>query len=49
MFRRGLQALTLSTGQLLTLQAGIPHTVEAVEEAAFLLTLATETPYPGEP
>jgi quercetin dioxygenase-like cupin family protein len=48
-FSTEAQTLTLSTGQLLTLQAGIPHTVEAVEEAAFLLTLATETPHPGEP
>jgi quercetin dioxygenase-like cupin family protein len=48
-FSADAQALTLGTGQLLTLQAGIPHTVEAVEEAAFLLTLATETPHPGEP
>ena len=48
-FRTDAQALTLGTGQLLTLQAGILHSVEAVEEAAFLLTLATETAHFVEP
>ena len=38
----------LPIGHLLTLQAGIPHAVEAVEESAFLLTLATATPHPVE-
>jgi quercetin dioxygenase-like cupin family protein len=41
--------VTLNPGQLLTLHAGIPHAMEAVEEAAFLLTIATETPHPAEP
>lgn len=48
-FRTDAQALTLGTGQLLTLQAGILHSVEAVEAAAFLLTLATETAHFVEP
>jgi quercetin dioxygenase-like cupin family protein len=47
-FRTEVQALMLGKGQLLTLQPGIPHVVEAVEEAAFLLTFATETPPPVE-
>lgn len=32
-------SVVLGPGQLLTLQAGLKHEVEAVEEAAFLLTL----------
>jgi quercetin dioxygenase-like cupin family protein len=47
-FRTEAQALMLGKGQLLTLQPGIPHVVEAVEAAAFLLTFATETPHPVE-
>ena len=47
-FRTEAQALTLQPGQLLTLQAGIRHAVEAVEESAFLLTMATETPHSVE-
>jgi quercetin dioxygenase-like cupin family protein len=46
--RTEAQTLTLHPGHLLTLQAGIPHAVEAVEESAFLLTLATATPHPVE-
>jgi quercetin dioxygenase-like cupin family protein len=42
------QEVTLGEGQVLTLQAGIPHSVEAIEESAFLLTLAAETPSPAE-
>jgi quercetin dioxygenase-like cupin family protein len=42
------QEVTLGEGQVLTLQAGIPHSVEAIEESGFLLTLATETPSPAE-
>jgi quercetin dioxygenase-like cupin family protein len=48
-FNTDRQTLTLRQGQLLTLQTGIPHAVEAVEESAFVLTLATETPHPVEP
>jgi quercetin dioxygenase-like cupin family protein len=47
-FRTDAQTLTLRTGQLLTLQAGIRHAVEAVEESAFILTMATEAPHPIE-
>ena len=47
-FRTETHTLTLQPGQLLTLQAGIPHRVEAGEGVAFLLTVATATPRPGE-
>lgn len=47
-FRTEAHTLTLHAGHLLTLQGGMPHAVEAVEESAFLLTLATATPYPVE-
>ena len=40
MFRTAEQATGLAQGQLLTLHAGIPHSVTAVTEAVFLLTLA---------
>jgi quercetin dioxygenase-like cupin family protein len=46
--RTEAQTLTLHPGHLLTLQAGIPHAVDAVEESAFLLTMATATPHPVE-
>jgi hypothetical protein len=46
--RTETHTLTLQPGQLLTRRAGIPHRVEAVERAAFLLTPATATPQPGE-
>ena len=42
------QAVTLKKGDLLTLKAGISHAIEAVEESAFLLTLATDRPHPTE-
>jgi heme/copper-type cytochrome/quinol oxidase subunit 2 len=50
----GLAAVTsanelLRPGQLLTLRAGIPHGVEAVEGATFRLSVATATPHPGDP
>jgi quercetin dioxygenase-like cupin family protein len=48
-FSTNRQTLTLRQGQLPTLQAGIPHGVEAVGESACLLTLAPETPHPVEP
>ncbi|WP_071843885.1 cupin domain-containing protein [Hymenobacter sp. DG25A] len=38
-FRTAAQAVELGPGELLTLQAGIPHRVEALEESVFLLTL----------
>ncbi len=34
------KSLELSTGQLLTLDCGMHHDVEALEESAFLLTVA---------
>ncbi len=40
--------VTLAPGQLLTLQPGIAHGLEAKGECAFLLTIATETPHPAE-
>jgi quercetin dioxygenase-like cupin family protein len=46
--RTETHTLTLQPGQLLTRRAGIPHRVEAVERAAFLLTMAMATPHPGE-
>ena len=47
-FRAEAHAVTLRSGQLLTLSAGIPHVVEAEEESAFLLTMGTEAPAPVE-
>lgn len=41
-FSADAQTVTLRQGQLLTLHAGMPHAVEAVEESVFLLTVATE-------
>jgi quercetin dioxygenase-like cupin family protein len=39
-FSAELQTVTLTQGQMLTLQAGLPHAVEAPEESVFLLTVA---------
>lgn len=36
------QAVTLTEGQMLSLRAGLPHAVEAPEDAVFLLTVAPE-------
>jgi quercetin dioxygenase-like cupin family protein len=47
-FRTDSQSLTLKTGELVTLQAGIHHAIEAVNESAFLLTLSMDTPHPAE-
>jgi quercetin dioxygenase-like cupin family protein len=47
-FHAEADTLTLQAGQMVTLQGGIPHAVEAVEESAFLLTLAASTPHPAE-
>lgn len=38
------QTVELSTGHLLALAAGIRHDVEALEDSAFLLTIATAAP-----
>lgn len=42
------QAVTLGLGELLVLHAETPHAIEAIDEAAFLLTLSTETSHPAE-
>ncbi len=42
------QVVTLQAGQLLTLQSGIRHEVEAATEAAFLLTLSADARHPAE-
>lgn len=39
-FDTAQQSTALAAGQLLVLQAGIPHSVMALEEAVFLLSLA---------
>ena len=38
----------LSPGTLLTLEAGTPHRVEAIEDCAFLLTVGAEATHPVE-
>jgi quercetin dioxygenase-like cupin family protein len=40
--------VTLGKGQLLTLQPGIAHGLRAIDECAYLLTIASETPHPAE-
>lgn len=40
-FKTEEQEVKLSAGQMVTLQPMIPHSVEALEESFFLLTLAT--------
>ncbi len=42
-FSTAAETVELGIGQLLTLQAGVPHSVTALEEATFLLTLAMGT------
>jgi len=37
----GAQSVDLPAGHLLALEPGVPHDVEALEESAFLLTVAT--------
>jgi quercetin dioxygenase-like cupin family protein len=46
--RTDTQVVRLRKGQLLTLQAQIPHALEALRESAFLLTLSTERLHPAE-
>lgn len=38
------QTVTLADGQMLSLQAGLPHAVDAPEDAVFLLTVAPTQP-----
>ena len=40
-FTTDQQSVELSKGQLLTLHQGIPHSIVAIEETVFLLTLTT--------
>jgi quercetin dioxygenase-like cupin family protein len=47
-FTAGKKTTTLECGQLLTLHAGIPHDLVALEQAAFLLTLAAGNDHPAE-
>lgn len=42
------RTVTLGRGQLLTLQAGLPHAVEAEEESVFLLTVAPASGSPAQ-
>jgi quercetin dioxygenase-like cupin family protein len=39
MFRTEAHTLTLHAGHMVTLQGGMPHAVEAVEESVFLLVV----------
>ncbi len=47
-FRTDTQTVTLHPGELLTVAAEVPHQVTASQDAAFLLTLATEEPHAAE-
>jgi quercetin dioxygenase-like cupin family protein len=47
-FNTHTNSVTLTKGQLLTLHPEIPHDLEALEESAFLLTLATHQSDPEE-
>lgn len=47
-FNTNTKSVTLTKGQLLTLHPEIPHDLEALEESAFLLTLATHQSGPAE-
>jgi len=47
-FSTDSESVTLGKGQMLALQAGIRHGVEACEESAFLLTLAASQSHPVE-
>ena len=39
-FNTAMRSVELAAGQMLTLEAGIPHDVEGVIDSAFLLTIA---------
>jgi quercetin dioxygenase-like cupin family protein len=47
-FTAGKQTTTLGRGELLTLHAGIPHDLVAMEQSAFLLTLAAGNEHPAQ-
>lgn len=46
-FSAEAQTVILGEGQMLGLQAGLPHAVEVSEDAVFLLTLAPARPAPS--
>jgi quercetin dioxygenase-like cupin family protein len=46
--RTDAEPVTLKKGHMLALQAGIRHEIEALEESALLLTLATSQLHPAE-
>lgn len=46
--RTAAQLSTLRKGQLLALQADLPHAIEAMRECAFLLILSSDAPHPAE-
>jgi len=41
-FKTGLQSVELNKGQILTLHEGVPHSVLAIKESVFLLTLTAK-------
>ncbi len=47
-FQDGIKSHSLKKGQLLALQAEITHGITAVQESAFLLTMAANQPHPAE-
>jgi quercetin dioxygenase-like cupin family protein len=47
-FTAGSREVPLGPGRFLTLAAGAPHGVLAIEDAAFLLTVAAERAHPAE-
>jgi quercetin dioxygenase-like cupin family protein len=46
--RTDAEPVTLKKGQMLALQAGTRHEIEALEESALLLTLAANQSHPAE-
>ncbi len=47
-FMADAKSLVLAQGQVLTLQPGVSHSIESLEEAAFLLTIAAGHVHPAE-
>lgn len=47
-FTAGSQELSLRPGRLVTVAAGVPHGVLAMEDAAFLLSVSSEGTHPAE-
>ncbi len=46
--RAGSEDFVLTAGQLLVLRPGLRHTLRALDESAFLLTLAAESAHPAD-